>query len=140
MIGKKFTELEDIQGMILTLETQMEKMCKACAELNWKRCVRRLCVYGRDVEELGFISINADIINSIRERIQQGKQRIKSIKNEKALFQEALLEKQAKESYHAEQNRIQKSKIDEMEKIENLIACAQNLEFDITQRYETLKN
>ena len=110
----------------------MEEMCKACAELKG--------VYGRDVEELGFISINADIINSIRERIQQGKQRIKSIKNEKALFQEALHEKQAKESYHAEQNRIQKSKIDEMEKIENLIACAQNLEFDITQRYETLKN
>ena len=85
---EKFTELEDIQGMILTLETQMENMCKACGELKG--------VYGRDVGELGFISINADIINSIRERIQQGKQRIKSIKNEKALFQEALLEKQAK--------------------------------------------
>ena len=38
---EKFTELEDIQGMILTLETQMEKMCKACAELKG--------VYGRDV-------------------------------------------------------------------------------------------
>ena len=41
---EKFTELEDIQGMILTLETQMEKMCKACAELKG--------VYGRDVEGL----------------------------------------------------------------------------------------
>ena len=83
------------------------------------------------MEELGFISINADIVNSIRERIQQGKQRIKSIKNEKALFQEALFEKQAKESYHAEQNRIQTSQIFNFFRFINFIACAQNLEVKV---------
>ena len=44
------------------------------------------------------------------------------------------------ENYHDKQNRIHKSKIDVMEKIENLIVCVQDLKFEITQRYETLKN
>ena len=47
--------------------------------------------------------------------------------------------KEASEKRLVEQQRIYQAKLDEKVKIDNLILCAQSLEFEIKKRYDTLK-
>ena len=53
---------------------------------------------------------------------------------------EAKFEKEAIERDNVEHMRIQQAKFEEKLKIDKLMDCARNLEFEIMTHYDTLKN
>ena len=127
-----FSEIEDVKNTISLFESRLEKNSKICGELEG--------VYGDEASDLGFIDDSNEMINAIREHINLGKLQLVYLRDEKALLLEAKLEKETIKKNAAEQKQIQQAKFEEKLKIEKLMDCAQNLEFEITMRHDTLKN
>ena len=123
-------DVDDIQHVIFTLKSYLSQVSKACAELKG--------ILGDDAND--FIEENEKVVSKTRDHIKLGTARLQCVREEKLIFQEALAEKEANEKLQAEEERVRKKKYEEGIKIQNLMACAQSLEYEIKNRYDALKH
>ena len=78
------------------------------------------------------------LVQSIREHLASGNERLDSIRKEEQLTQLMNNENEAREKDLAEEFKIQEARRAEEEKIGNLLLCADTLVFEIKTRYDTL--
>ena len=124
-----YNEVDDVQPLLTSLESYLSKVCKACAELRG--------ILGGDAEE--YLVENEKVVSFVRGHIKLGTARLQTIRNDKILLQAALAEKEASHKRLAEEQRLQRENWEEKIKVQNLMTCAQSLEYEIKTRYDALK-
>ena len=124
-------DLEEVQSQLLTFESKLEIFSKVCSDIE--------SVYGQEASDLGYIDKNIKVIHLIRGHISEGKLRITDIKHENQEILNNKLKKEEHDKVIAEEEHFKQAKFEEKIKIDNLLSCAQNLEFEIKLRYDSLK-
>ena len=114
-----FSNLDGVERMIYSLQSHIEKICRAFAEVRG--------VYDKNADDLGYLHTNETMVTYIREHISKGRLRLTAIDAERQLAHQAQLDKEALERDHIEQQRIEQLKRDEKLKIDNLMVCARSL-------------
>ena len=126
-----FSNVDGVERSIYCLQSHLEKICKAFSEVH--------SVYDTDAKDLGFVTTNDLTVKCIRDFIKVGRARLIAIDSEQQLAHKAQLQQEAYERDLLEQQRATQQQHEEKIKIDNLLVCAQSLEFEIQKRYNSLK-
>ena len=82
-------DIDDVQQMSNTLESNLSQVCKACAELRG--------ALGEDAKD--FLDENEKVVAIARDHIKLGAARLQTIREEKLFAQKALEDKEAAEKF-----------------------------------------
>ena len=93
----------------------------------------------RAVIGTAFDTSDLQLVQSIRDHLVLGNERLDSVKKQQSLSLALDNENEARERELAEEHKIQDAKRAEEEKIVNMLHCADTLVFEINTRYDTFR-